>query len=369
MADETSSPSFMDYASGLTPIAALGFNIMQNQQNLKQQKRAYEDSKNIEAQRWYERRQWDMEDWDKQNRYNSPEMQMARFKAAGLNPHLIYGQGRETSPIRGGGTSSGPNLKAPQSNIDTNLIAESGPRMQQGLMMTAQTDNLKAQNELIQLQAQAQALDNQSKQLDIQYKQEDRPYHLNVQKLDIQGRQTDISLKDTQEFLAREENQYHKDANNRAAEQQKYIIYKLQSETSVNLEQKKRLVQEWLKLEYENTPTFRKSQRDMLLASIANAQNTANISKVELSLEKQGVSKHDPLYMKLYALKLNGVNTDNLMGFHGSVEGLKTLGKIGTAIGVGQALKPQGKFQSHGSGQLKRKTNDWKNGKTYEYYK
>lgn len=31
--------------------------------------------------------------WHMQNQYNSPEQQMQRFGAAGLNPHLIYGQG------------------------------------------------------------------------------------------------------------------------------------------------------------------------------------------------------------------------------------------------------------------------------------
>lgn len=31
--------------------------------------------------------------WDYQNAYNTPQMQMERLKAAGLNPHLIYGSG------------------------------------------------------------------------------------------------------------------------------------------------------------------------------------------------------------------------------------------------------------------------------------
>lgn len=31
--------------------------------------------------------------WQKTNEYNSPAMQMQRYKDAGLNPHLIYGQG------------------------------------------------------------------------------------------------------------------------------------------------------------------------------------------------------------------------------------------------------------------------------------
>lgn len=38
-------------------------------------------------------REWQESMYDKNNAYNTPVMQMARFKEAGLNPHLIYGQG------------------------------------------------------------------------------------------------------------------------------------------------------------------------------------------------------------------------------------------------------------------------------------
>lgn len=38
-------------------------------------------------------RQWAKDDWNMQNEYNSPTAQMARLKAAGLNPNLIYGKG------------------------------------------------------------------------------------------------------------------------------------------------------------------------------------------------------------------------------------------------------------------------------------
>lgn len=43
-----------------------------------------------EAELAYQRQ---VEMWHMQNAYNSPEEQMKRFGAAGLNPHLIYGQG------------------------------------------------------------------------------------------------------------------------------------------------------------------------------------------------------------------------------------------------------------------------------------
>lgn len=34
-----------------------------------------------------------IEEWNRQNLYNTPQSQMERFRAGGLNPHLIYGQG------------------------------------------------------------------------------------------------------------------------------------------------------------------------------------------------------------------------------------------------------------------------------------
>ncbi|MBV3878019.1 hypothetical protein, partial [Bacteroides xylanisolvens] len=38
------------------------------------------------------RNQWNIDQWNRENAYNSPASQMARYKAAGLNPDLIYGQ-------------------------------------------------------------------------------------------------------------------------------------------------------------------------------------------------------------------------------------------------------------------------------------
>lgn len=54
----------------------------------------------------------DLEMWHLQNAYNSPESQMARFKAAGLNPNLIYGQGNS------GNASSMPSYQAPRAEYN-----------------------------------------------------------------------------------------------------------------------------------------------------------------------------------------------------------------------------------------------------------
>jgi hypothetical protein len=45
-------------------------------------------------------RRWALQDWERQNRFNSPIQQMQRFKEAGLNPNLIYKQSNESAPVR-----------------------------------------------------------------------------------------------------------------------------------------------------------------------------------------------------------------------------------------------------------------------------
>lgn len=45
---------------------------------------------------WRERI-WALEDWNRQNAYNSPAAQMERLKAAGLNPNLVYGHGADAT--------------------------------------------------------------------------------------------------------------------------------------------------------------------------------------------------------------------------------------------------------------------------------
>ena len=43
---------------------------------------------------------WNLEQWNRENAYNLPTAQMARLKAAGLNPNLVYGSGAQTTSAR-----------------------------------------------------------------------------------------------------------------------------------------------------------------------------------------------------------------------------------------------------------------------------
>lgn len=93
-----------------------------------------------------------------QNEYNSPQAQMERFQAAGLNPHLIYGQGspgNQTAPL------SFPDIKPVDHTRIAESVSQSFSTIQQARLVdsqvsaqNAQTRQRYAQTELTRLQSQ-----------------------------------------------------------------------------------------------------------------------------------------------------------------------------------------------------------------------
>lgn len=103
--------------------------------NRQAQERSFEQQKELQANtQAYNTLMWNMS-----NEYNNPLNQMARFKAAGLNPNLMYGQMANTSSPISMGTPSSPSpaqMQAPS-------LLESA---QIGLVR-AQKDNIEADTE------------------------------------------------------------------------------------------------------------------------------------------------------------------------------------------------------------------------------
>jgi len=107
--------------------------------------------------------------WDKQNEYNTPANQMQRFRDAGLNPHLIYGQGNagnaapiptpDTLPVQ----FRGPDIKD-GTNFDGMgmLLGQADLRIK-----AAQADNLESQNDVIRQDALLRALQAEREGFDL----------------------------------------------------------------------------------------------------------------------------------------------------------------------------------------------------------
>lgn len=75
--------------AALSPIGGLLNSRWDRKQSRENQAKTIAANK-AEAELAYQRQ---LQMWEMNNAYNSPEAQMNRYKAAGLNPHLIYGQG------------------------------------------------------------------------------------------------------------------------------------------------------------------------------------------------------------------------------------------------------------------------------------
>jgi hypothetical protein len=97
----------------------------------------------------YDRQRADaLADWNRQNMYNAPEAQMTRFKEAGLNPHLIYGQMTTAQPIKTP-EAKAPNYVAPQVDPEgLNVLGKQYALETQRL----QLENMQKQGGLIEAQ-------------------------------------------------------------------------------------------------------------------------------------------------------------------------------------------------------------------------
>jgi ribosomal protein S13 len=108
----------------------------------------------------YDRQRADaLADWNMQNVYNSPSQQMQRFKEAGLNPNLIYGQMTNSPVIRSTDMKS-PDFVAPK--LDTNIGSNALMSYYNIKGTEAQIKQQEASTQLIQEQARGKKLENEN---------------------------------------------------------------------------------------------------------------------------------------------------------------------------------------------------------------
>lgn len=109
--------------------------------------------------------QWNQEQWERENDYNTPEAQMERLKQAGLNPDLAYGGQNiaASSPMMTSGAPSNP--------TDMTALGQKptlGQAIQSALrdsMIGAQIENIKADTEKKKEEAKGQNISNEFQEL------------------------------------------------------------------------------------------------------------------------------------------------------------------------------------------------------------
>lgn len=109
----------------------------------------------------HEQNKWNLEQWNRNNAYNSPAAQMQRFKAAGLNPDLMYQQGTpgiSSAPAQG----SNPIPKQPfRVDLDPTMFAQLG-------LIDSQKKNIDADTQVKLADAEGRQQNNFINQLNVE---------------------------------------------------------------------------------------------------------------------------------------------------------------------------------------------------------
>lgn len=125
----------------------------QNKKNIQFQRETNRAEQDWSYRMYLQQRFDNLMDWNRQNRYNSPEQQMQRLKEAGLNPHLVYGNGATaTAGAVNSSSASNPRLSAPRSEFDPSQIPNALYSFQDATIKTQQLDNLRRQSDLLAAQ-------------------------------------------------------------------------------------------------------------------------------------------------------------------------------------------------------------------------
>lgn len=174
-------------------------------------------------------RQWQETMYERQKmdnqEYNSPAAQMQRLKAAGLNPHLIYGNMSTATPV-GPASIGTPDQKIPEiANIGSaaaNTIAayQSAQQAQSSMDIQAQQlENMKTANQLQMLDGIQKLLNIDKSHFNNSKQEEMYNYSLDMVKAKLENMTSDTMLKDTTRHINLAEND-RKDLQNIRSERE-----------------------------------------------------------------------------------------------------------------------------------------------------
>lgn len=214
-----------------------------------------------------------VEFWNMQNAYNDPQRQMERFKNAGLNPNLIYGNGTSTTA----GPPSVPSVEAPQVNLPRAVSSYFDTQTR-----SAQIDNLKAQNTvLLEEAALKRAQTNATnavtplREFDLGFKTEMRDTNADYRKEELRSKQLGNTFQSVKNYYQSAREQVTLDS----------------------------IAQDVVRKEAETGRIKLDSQRLDQVIDLIRKDN--DLKAQELELRRQGITSHDEIYWRVLAKYLS----------------------------------------------------------------
>lgn len=235
-------------------------------------------------------------DWDMQNKYNSPAEQMKRFREAGLNPNLIYGQQNEGATVR---SSDMQGMNWQQSDI-----MPAGKAI--GDAFSSYITRRAADQALKNAQAQEQLTKTDIAQKAAQTANILQQTTAGEFSLSQQKRLSDTAFASAEQALKNSQitgDNLVKQGQNTVA-----LTDKIRTETGLSVKDyelreamnKKTVAlagEQILKTAAETANT--KAQKDAILQAIENAKKDGTLKDYEIELNKIGSQKSDSMIMRL----------------------------------------------------------------------
>lgn len=297
-------PLTLAAATALTGAAALaggGINAAA-QSNLNKRNRRW-------SEQMYERQKADnLAFWAQQNSYNSPEQQMARFKAAGLNPNLIYGQGNSgnAGPISTPDAQT-PNTRAPEWGSGIAAAGAAGLQAYHDTQIkNATANNLKLQADVITQDAQLKRAQTYATLLNTDRAKWDFDFEKSLAEVSADFRRAQLRNTQVSTDLAISKNARE------AAQAGVSIQEAIERMNSMRLSQAK-TADERAQIQANIRQTN---------AQIANLRRDGTLKDIEIKLRQKGINPNDPMYQRYIGQVLDGI-IENPLNLSDKIKKLK----------------------------------------------
>lgn len=227
--------------------------------------------------KWYNRQLGDnINLWRMQNEYNTPAMQMQRFKDAGLNPNLIYGQGNPGNAAQ----LSRPDVQPTQFRMNEQMFGNVGRQSLDSIydiqLKQAQVDNLRAQNSVIKQDALLKSAITRSTLTGEQQKRFD---------LDFSTEMRGVSA------------EYAREKNRNLKVQTDYTIDRNVREALMNTSNLKEAASRIETMKIQRAKTSQEINQIKQQTRILQQDET--IKALEIDLRKAGINPNDPTYVRI----------------------------------------------------------------------
>lgn len=231
--------------------------------------------------------------WNLQNEYNTPQAQMKRFKEAGLNPNLIYGQGTpgNASSIEVAKLGT-PELRPNHYTAEGSVVGGIGSALSTGIqaytnltMNKAQAENVRANTMVARASAASKVMD--TAHTGQQMKLANDLWDTTVEKAraDMQNVEEDVNRKSTENVL----------------------LSKLMR-ANVPFD---KAVTELANAKAQSANT--EAEGDRIRANIDNLKRTGKLQDLEIEMRKAGMSYSDPLWSRVLMRVVGGENINKVI--------------------------------------------------------